>query len=175
MQNAKGFTFIEIMITVLVLVIIITLAAPAFTDSLERRRLERAGEKIYGALHYARSESIKQYRTVRLSIVADDDNIGWCYGIDDDITTPCDCRNDDPDNPTCTVSGAQKIFSNGMGQGAPFSSVTLAAAKTISFTGARGFASANNITLRSPNHQYKTIVSSLGRVRVTSTMPGYPH
>ncbi len=57
-RRFAGFTLIELMIVLAVLVIIITLAAPSFNDALERRRLAGAGDEIFNAVNYARSEAI---------------------------------------------------------------------------------------------------------------------
>jgi type IV fimbrial biogenesis protein FimT len=57
---SAGFTLVELVVTLIVLAIIASLAAPAFSELLERRRLIGAAEALYAQVLFARSESIKQ-------------------------------------------------------------------------------------------------------------------
>lgn len=99
----RGFTLIELMITITVLGIIVALALPGFKSILDGRKLVGAADNLYAALQYARSESIKQNTDIQFQI-----NTGvWCYGIDDNGAN-CDCNNP----ASCTVDGAVKVYDN---------------------------------------------------------------
>jgi type IV fimbrial biogenesis protein FimT len=55
----RGFTLIELMVTITVLAILASLAGPSMGDMIERRRLASQTEAITDLLHLARSEAIK--------------------------------------------------------------------------------------------------------------------
>lgn len=61
-----GFTIIELMVTVIIAGVLVTIAAPAFTDMLERRRLEGAANELVTDLNYAKSEAVQRNRNVML-------------------------------------------------------------------------------------------------------------
>ncbi|WP_198019459.1 pilus assembly FimT family protein [Thioalkalivibrio paradoxus] len=80
------------MITIAVLVILITLAAPALNSLLENRRLAGAAQGIYEQIQYARTEAIKQSRDMFVVVDRGDaDGLGWCLGITTD-PAGCDCQ-----------------------------------------------------------------------------------
>ena len=100
-MKLKGFTLIELMITLTVLGIIAAIALPSFKSILDGRKLVGAGDNLYSALQYARSESIKQNTDIQFQVNAG----AWCYGVDDDGAN-CDCTNP----ATCTIDGVIKVY-----------------------------------------------------------------
>lgn len=55
----RGFTAIELMVTVAILAVLAALAAPSFTPIIQRWRVRDAAESLTTALYFARSEAIK--------------------------------------------------------------------------------------------------------------------
>ena len=55
-----GFTLVELMITIVVVVILGTLAAPSFVEYIANQRLRNASNDLISALQIARSEAIKR-------------------------------------------------------------------------------------------------------------------
>ena len=104
-RKIKGFTLIELMVTVAIAAIVITVGIPMFTGMMDRNRLKGAAETLYADLHYARIASIKQNRPIRVSF----NTAEGCYGLDDDLATACDCG---ATPAFCTVQGVQKVVSN---------------------------------------------------------------
>lgn len=80
-QKNKGFTLIELMVTIAVLGIIATIAAPSFSNLLEKQNLNRSTQELIGQLNSARSKAVLERRevTVRLnSLDADTPNrLNW--------------------------------------------------------------------------------------------------
>jgi len=59
-HGARGFTAIELMVTIGIAAILAALAAPSFTGLMERWRVRQAAEGLQSTLYYARSEAMKR-------------------------------------------------------------------------------------------------------------------
>ena len=57
---AKGFTAIELMVTVAILAVLAAIAAPSFKPLIERWQVRQASEELQSTLYFARSEAIKR-------------------------------------------------------------------------------------------------------------------
>ena len=86
--KARGFTLMELLITVSVAAILAGIAAPNFQSMIQESRQESRVNELTGALFYARSEAIK--RSSRVSVCARSSNTscgtnwdnGWIVYID---------------------------------------------------------------------------------------------
>lgn len=83
MKRCNGFTLIELMVTLAVLAIVITVAIPGFNDLIRNNRTDALSEEFVSALNFARLEAVK--RTGRVSLCASDDgedcnNADWTKG-----------------------------------------------------------------------------------------------
>ncbi len=58
--DVRGFTAIELMVTVAILAVLTALAAPSFTSLLDKWRVRSAAEALQSTLYFARSEAIKR-------------------------------------------------------------------------------------------------------------------
>jgi len=61
-----GVTLIELLVTLSIAVILMTIAVPGFQDFFRRNRVEGAASNLVAALNYARSEAIR--RGVRVTV-----------------------------------------------------------------------------------------------------------
>lgn len=75
--TACGFTLIELLIVVALVAIILALAAPSFTSTLSRHRVEGVASEFVTDLQYARSEAVAKNLEVRLATGAG----GTCYTL----------------------------------------------------------------------------------------------
>lgn len=92
--SARGFTLIEMMITVAVMSIILAMAVPSFREAIENARLSTQVNEFVTALNAARAEAIRTGDSIWLVAKEDDFNKGWCVRASDD-----DCGSDDPAPP----------------------------------------------------------------------------
>lgn len=170
MHSSRGFTLIELMVTIAVLAILLTLAAPSFNDFFQRYRLRGAADDVVTLMAMARSEAIARNRNV--AIVFSGTGEAWCVGgaaaaepaAPGELVTSvptCNCSGD------CTIGG--RVMES---QGANYRGVTMAAAPSpFVFNRLNGTVdplTAATTTFKSPNGKYSLAVevSPLGRGRL---------
>lgn len=71
MKKNKGFTLIELMVTIAVLAIIAGMAAPSFGDLVGRQNLSKSTQDLAGLIKEARSQAVLVRQDVKLEIVED--------------------------------------------------------------------------------------------------------
>ncbi|WP_373350684.1 Tfp pilus assembly protein FimT/FimU [Acinetobacter bereziniae] len=62
MRNNRGFTLVELMVTIAVLAIIASFAIPAFGDMLEKQNLKKSTEELIVVMNKARSKAVLERR-----------------------------------------------------------------------------------------------------------------
>jgi prepilin-type N-terminal cleavage/methylation domain-containing protein len=67
--DARGMTLIELMVTLVILAIVSTLAAPAMGGYWRNGKLREAGNTVVSTLQFARNEAIKRNRPTALRLV----------------------------------------------------------------------------------------------------------
>jgi len=77
LPDARGFTLIELMVTLTVMAIILAIAAPSFSALLASNRLTTQTNELVGALNLARSEAVRRSQPVTLR---SDDNDNYAKG-----------------------------------------------------------------------------------------------
>jgi type IV fimbrial biogenesis protein FimT len=80
---SKGFTAIELMVTVAVLAVLAGIAAPSFNPIIERWRVRQASEELQSTFYFARSEAIK--RGGNVTILRSGDG-GGCTAVGTDTS-----------------------------------------------------------------------------------------
>lgn len=79
----NGFTLIELMVTITVLVVLITLAVPSFLDATLSTRLSSLANRFVASTYLAKSEAIKRNTSVAMCVSNDGTNCttgGWEQG-----------------------------------------------------------------------------------------------
>ncbi|WP_104492365.1 pilus assembly FimT family protein [Acinetobacter indicus] len=66
MRKSQGFTLIELMVTIAVLAIIATMAAPSFTAMIERYKLKKNTEELVNVIKEARAKAILEVKDIIL-------------------------------------------------------------------------------------------------------------
>ena len=81
-RRSAGFTIMELMITVAIAAILITIAVPNFKLQIEQGRFTSAANEIVTALNYARGEAIRRSRPVSVARAGATWDLGWNAFVD---------------------------------------------------------------------------------------------
>ncbi len=146
-----GFTLVELIVVIAILGILVSVAAPSFTRTIEKQHIVGAGEAVLLDLRWARSESIKRNTLVTVTFT-DGSASAWQYAISPATKTVNSAIINDFDD----VALSQNFNSN-----------------TLVFNPVRGTANAGTIILTSPNYTSNIVVSFLGRVRLCGNLSEY--
>lgn len=76
MRKTSGFTLIELMVVIAIVGILIAVAAPSFTESIARRRLEGVANELSADLQYAKSQATSVNANVSLVTTAHGYTVG---------------------------------------------------------------------------------------------------
>lgn len=127
-RHSLGFTLIELMVTLTVLVILSLLAVPSLNSFRQRSALRGASEQALGFWNQARFEAAKRNSMVKVGVFSSSG--GYCLGA----ATTTDPADDDPCD--CTTSGACDVaVFPALGEQAQWQGVTLASTTLGSSTG----------------------------------------
>jgi type IV fimbrial biogenesis protein FimT len=83
MRTSRGFTVVELMISVSVLAILLALGIPSFREAGLSSQLRSSANDLLASARFARSEAIKQNSPVRLCVSSDGSTCGsggWHQG-----------------------------------------------------------------------------------------------
>lgn len=166
-----GFTLVEMMVTIAVLAITLAIAVPSFQNFINKGRLVGAAEQVSADLKYARSEALQRNRLTSISFKNIGTGTAWCYGIDDDSSTACDCS---AATSNCTVGGVEKKLTNDGFSGVSITSVNFIDNKVcidpqrgvVSSGAGCASTSGGTATLTSTSGTLHVVTSVLGRVKI---------
>ena len=176
-RRILGFTIIELMVALAVLVVLSALALPSFLGLRQRAGLRGASDQVFSFWNQARFEAIKRNSNVKVGVVQSSGSTAFCLGAattaSTTVTTTCNCFTAN----ACNVAHFPEI--GGEGQ---WGNVTLASGSTLGPAGTivvaieakRGLlttaADAGSVTLAGPPGQYaykmNINIDRLGRARL---------
>jgi type IV fimbrial biogenesis protein FimT len=174
MKASKGFTIIELLVVISVVVILIAIAVPSYITFIERNRLRGAAEMVYEQLMQARNLAIKRSKPITVEFSADG-SAAWALGITDETECDPDAADSctvDYDNDPDTDDDVTMVASS-----ATFKNVVMPdpglSDDNIVFDPLRGFSQAGAdqvVTMNSAsgNYEVRVIVTETGRVRLCS-------
>lgn len=113
-NKGHGFTLIELMVTVTIAVILITLAAPAFTDMIRNNRMTAQANDLLSILAYTRSEAVKRGTIVYACV--ETNGSGWTAKVS--LASGCGTllRLADYSDTTVTLNADHTISYNAVGR-----------------------------------------------------------
>jgi prepilin-type N-terminal cleavage/methylation domain-containing protein len=98
LRRSAGFTLIELMVTVAVIIVLAALAYPSFEATRQRAAVRAAAEQTLGFWNQARLEAAKRNAFVKVSTGTGSQ--GFCLGADlataSDDHTACNCFEENP-------------------------------------------------------------------------------
>lgn len=163
--SQQGFTVLELMITVAVLAVVLTLGVPSMSAAMEKRRTIAAAEQIYSQLQLARFESVARSQQVFANIVGGN---SWAIGVSNN--SACDPSDNSPACSLPDMTGANAVTQ--IVSSANFSTVSVTtSAAQITFSPQRATASSADIDIVSNGDvgfALRVEVSLLGRIGICS-------
>ena len=104
----RGFTIIELMVTVAVIVVLMLIAQPSFEGLRQRAAIRGAGEHLASFWNQARLEAAKRNTMVKVGVVQSGGGGTFCLGAatttDPTDTVPCDCTSASPASDVCDIA-----------------------------------------------------------------------
>ncbi len=159
----NGFSFIELMIALIVMLILVLLAAPAYQNFIGQNRITAAAESLYSDMALARSEALRKKSTV---FVAVQTGTSWCYGLSDAATCNCTTSN------SCKLNGIERVVSV-----TAFPGVTIGVSgltgNAMSFEGIHGSSGATGqVNFTASSKTLSAAVTPMGNIRICSSNVG---
>lgn len=157
MNRERGFTLVELMITLAVMAILLTVGIPSFQTIFQSNRLATQANEMIGAINLARSEAIKRGANVTVTASAGGFQNGWCIHTGNACAAGTALRQFPAMNQMAIAAGGvTAIVFNAQGQKAsPAGTITL----LLSPTGC---------TSGTANYSRTISIANTGRTSVTS-------
>lgn len=161
----SGFTLVELLITLAVVALLVTVAAPAMARFLDKARLRAATQTLAQELRQARNHALSHQSTIHFSVSVREQQ--WCYGWRDDSACRCDSH---AGAAQCRTANDGRMHTQ---SSADFPAVQLTASQhsthgSVVFSPLRGTATGTAFVLRNRYAEARVIVSPLGRIRICS-------
>jgi prepilin-type N-terminal cleavage/methylation domain-containing protein len=172
--RSRGVTLVELMVTLAVLAILSTIAAPSFVDFIDRGRVRGAADGVVSLISQARAEAVENDLDVSIAMAGS--GAAWCMGghsaavptggAPAGVATPCDCT-DPADATACRIAGQRFAIEVGTYPDVAIG-VLPAPINFDSTLGAMTPLGARSLTLTSPRGKYDVVVevNSLGQARL---------
>lgn len=161
-RAARGFTLLEMLVTLALMAILMSIAVPTYAGFAARHRLKSASDMLVLDLRQARLDAIQRNASVHVVAHA---GAQWCYAVSTD--PGCDCRAADT---SCAI---RRVDSS------EFSGVVMDSARAVGFDGRLGRSVPASVALLSTGDGLAATVrvQASGRPSACSSgkpMNGYP-
>ena len=157
-----GFSLLELLVTLSLAALLVSLAIPATGRLIDNSRLRSAAEQFSRELQLARNHALTHGRETRFVITAG--ATGWCYGWTDGAS--CDCHTSLPATTACSTGESVARRSHRQSSVDYPRTLIDGTSRTLRFSPIRGTASAASFQISNKYGELQVILSPLGRVRV---------
>lgn len=116
MRNARGFSLIELMVTIAIVAILAALAAPSFKSLLLNSQIRTAGQALTDGLNLARVEAIRRNERV---IFSKGTQSAWTVSLESDLSILQSrpfSEGSSSVTVTVTPTGATRVTFDGLGR-----------------------------------------------------------
>lgn len=188
-RHQHGFTLIELMVAVGVLLILTVIAVPSFSTYLDKARVRGTADDVVNLIAQARQGGVKHDRDVSLVTTESGGGTTWCVGANQAVdptagdqaagAVACDCTDVDE----CVVDSQRLVVASSEHAGVTLTSP----ASNLTFDGRLGVrsdantadadASSFDLTSKSGRYVLTVNISPLGQATVCSkagNILGYP-
>jgi type IV fimbrial biogenesis protein FimT len=163
LKNSQGVSLVELLIVLMISGILLLVAIPSYVTYLQQNQIIGTTETLFYTMQYARSEAIKQNRTVYVSFQTGDN---WCYGVNPGSACTCTTAN------SCTLGVTQSNSSQALALSSSGLSTT-----SVSFDPVHGASYTNGsltFTLAGSSNAMSVKVNIQGNLQVCSNqISGY--
>jgi type IV fimbrial biogenesis protein FimT len=165
--KADGFTLLELLVVLCIVVIISAIAAPSFVEWRQAIAIKSALKHTADIAKYARTLSIAERKAITLVV---DASTNHCIGLTS--ASDCDCHVAS----SCHVFSQQKRLIMQSYHSVIASPVNKKALLTFDGTHGMSFGSAMTVTISNARYTGKVIINNLGRVRycTSTSLEGIP-
>jgi Tfp pilus assembly protein FimT len=166
MHQFSGLTLLELLVTISIIMLVVSLGSPAVNSIQKNMQLKGAVRSSYFAFQQARVAAITKNIDVTVAIRPGEN---WCAAISD--SGVCDCAI----VYECTLDGVEYMVDFADYRFVSIDKVTFGADNIAVFDANRGLAigHAGSIVFTDGEKQLKLILSNMGRVRICAV--GSPH
>lgn len=120
-RGQSGFTLVELMVALTVVIVLLVIATPSFAEYFERSRVRGAAEDALAALVHARQGAVEEDRNVRVTVGGTTG--AWCLGavqaqpasaglLVESVPDECDCAS----TPGACLVGGDRVVATGAGR-----------------------------------------------------------
>ena len=153
----KGFTFIELIITLAILGVIVVISTVSYQSILSNQALVHRVGQVYYTLQFAKTEAIKRNKKIHVHFCQQDSI--WKVGVSE--LSGCDCFNAN----ACQLDGVEKVQDLADGKTLFVNSSNFTGSQT-SYGALRFSVETGTITLSNSEQKSLSIVQSAMRLRV---------
>lgn len=159
MKVVYGLTLLELLVTISILVLVITLGAPSVTSIQKHMQLKGAAQNSYFAFQQARSSALANSADITIAFQAGKQ---WCAALSD--SGVCNCVNEEE----CTVDDIEYKIDYTDFRFVSLEKVSFGNESVAVFDGMRGLSvgHAGSLLFSDGDKQLKLILSNMGRVRI---------
>lgn len=169
-SSIKGFTLVELIITVIVLGVVIAVASSSYQGLIANQALTQRTEQLYYVLQLAKSEAIKRNQKIYVHFCQQGDE--WRMGVTDLDT--CDCYSAN----SCLLDGLEKVQELVDGERLLIKSGGITfSGEQASFSPLRFSVASGAVTLSNSEGKSLKVIQSTTRLRVCApeqAQLGYP-